>query len=410
MSQALRNKLQQVSRAAGVANAELEPVLARVPPRQPLSRAAAIRQGRGRWYSTHSYINASLRQYTSTARQQAPKVDRASFPKSRTASAVNRLTHRAPFASTLRPNLTGGTLSRTSGGYSLGGGRVGGARYFSHTPAAPAQVLNNVSVATRAFFLSGQKVQFDGCTSRGENRFRSVSGTQASVIDNIKSVSKFSPGSYIDFHLSPTITALSPLGINFPYGSPEICQASLNTSGFLDVLSVDFSRSLKDLAAIMNDLKKLATLGDLTVELATPSLVRVRFPGCDADTVENLCREVCVTRGVVREDNDFDASAGAQVALMFPFASSSGPSKSMSPIESEQSTSDIDQYSFDVETVDDSQCLPYSSSLRSLEQSESGSAYFSGAGRPQDSSTNYEGLEGIYRFINQCDAARGLAI
>lgn len=78
----------------------------------------------------------------STATEHATKYSRADFPSSATARAVGRLTSRAPFASTLRPNLTGGAFPRTAGGYSLGGGRAGGARYFSHTPTAPAQVIN----------------------------------------------------------------------------------------------------------------------------------------------------------------------------------------------------------------------------------------------------------------------------
>jgi hypothetical protein len=124
---------------------------------------------------------------------------RASFPSSATATAVSRLTTRAPFASTLRPNLTGGTLSRTSGGYSLGGGRTNGARYFSHTPAAPAQVVNNVSAAVRAFWVSGQKAQFDGITPAGEKRYRSITSLQEETGRKMQSVSKNAPGSFIDF-------------------------------------------------------------------------------------------------------------------------------------------------------------------------------------------------------------------
>lgn len=117
-------------------------MLVRSSARHALHPVARIRQAKGKWYTTHSTINAAVRRFMSTTAETGNKYDRSSFPRSATAAAVSRLTTRTPFASTLRPNLTGGAIPRTAGGYSLGGGRVGGARYFSHTPAAPAQVLN----------------------------------------------------------------------------------------------------------------------------------------------------------------------------------------------------------------------------------------------------------------------------
>jgi hypothetical protein len=120
------------------------------------------------------------------------------------------MTTRTPFASTLRPNLTGGTLSRTSGGYSLGGGRTSGARYFSHTPAAPAQVVSNVSAAVRAFWLSGQKAQFDGLTSAGEKRYRSITSLQEATGRKMQSMSNKAPGSFIDFSKSEDLTLGTP--------------------------------------------------------------------------------------------------------------------------------------------------------------------------------------------------------
>jgi hypothetical protein len=46
----------------------------------------------------------------------------------------------------------------------------------------------------------------------------------------------------------------------------------------------------------MNDLKRLSSLGDLPVTLEQKSILRVRFPGCAAETVERLCDEVGVQR------------------------------------------------------------------------------------------------------------------
>ena len=335
----------------------------------------------------------------STGPGHVAKYNRALFPTSATATAVSRLTTRAPFASTLRPNLTGGALPRTAGGYALGGGRMGGARYFSHTPAAPAQVVNNVSAAVRAFWLSGQKAQFDGMTPNGEKRYRAVTSLQEETGRKMRSIPRNTPGSFIDFHVNPTITALSPLGAAFG-SNIELPSPSLNTEGFLDVLSVDFSRALKDLAATMNDLKRLSALGDLPITLEEKSTLRIRFPGCDAGTVERLCDEVGVQRGIIHQDLDFDSSVGANVALIFPFAPSSQHTIS-SPGGSLRS-----QTGHDYEAVDAINSNPWVEGYESMDYgSESGSDYFIKPSELQHSS-DYEGLEGIYRFIEECDNAR----
>ncbi|TVY65631.1 hypothetical protein LSUE1_G009683 [Lachnellula suecica] len=376
---------------------QAQPILVRASPRQPVHPIAALRQSKGRWYTTHSTINAGVRRFMSTG---GPKINRASFPSSATSRAVGRLTFRAPFASTLRPNLTGGALPRAAGGYGLGGGRAG-ARYFSHTPPAPAQVVTNVSQAIRAFFLSGQKAQFDGTTPAGEKRYRAVTNFQDETTRKMRSFSKHAPGSYIDFRVNPTVTALTPLGAGFPFGSAmEMSAPNLNTEGFLDVLSVDFSRALKDLAATMNDLKRLASLGDLQVTLEQKSILRVRFPGCDAESVEALCNEIGVTRGMIYQDEDFDRSCGGDVALMFPFAPTSEHTLS-SPGGSLRSQTGHDFEEFDEDFIEN----PWVEGYESMEQSsEHESAYFSKPSPNQ--SSDFEGLEGIYRFIEECDNAR----
>jgi hypothetical protein len=330
----------------------------------------------------------------STGPIHSAKYSRAACPKSATASAVSRLTTRAPFGSSLRPNLTGGAFPRTAGGYSLGGGRTGGARYFSHTPAAPAQVVNNVSAAVRAFWLSGQKAQFDGMTPAGEKKYRNITNLQEEAGRKMQSAAKNAPGSFIDFHVSPTVT--------FPFGSVmEHSAPNLNTDGFLDVLSIDFARALKDLAATMNDLKRLSTLGDLPITLEEKSILRVRFPGCDAETVERLCAEIGVQRGLIFQDEDFDASAGAHMALLFPFAPTSEHTMS-SPGGSLRSQSGHDYEEIQEEIMDN----PWMNEYESMDEiSEGESAYFTKPSEHHNSS-DYEGLEGIYRFLEQCDSSR----
>lgn len=375
---------------------DIQPVLARISPRQPVHPIAALRQGKGRWYITHSTINAGIRRFMSS--EAGPKFNRAAFPKSATARAVSQLPIRAPFASTLRPNLTGGALPRTAGGYSLGGGRAG-ARYFSHTPAAPAQVVNNVSQAVRAFFLSGQKAQFDGVTATGEKKYRAVSNLREETTRKMQSLSMHVPGSYIDFPVNPTLTALTPLGVAFPFGpAMEMSAPNLNTEGFLDVLSVDFSRALKDLAATMNDLKRLARIGDLPITLEQKSVLRIRFPGCDAETVKALCDEMGVQRGIIYQDEEFSQSCGGEMALLFPFASSS--ECTVSSLEGSLRSHDFEEV--EEENLGNGWLEGYESMEGS---SEHESAYFTKPSPPLNSS-GYEGMEGICRFIEECDNAR----
>lgn len=346
--------------------------------------------------------------------------------------AVSRLTSRAPFASTLRPNLTGGTLSRTAGGYGTGAGRLGGARYFSHTPATPAQVVTNVSQAVRAFWLSGQRAQFDGINRRGEKQYKPVGALQEESSQRMRHAHALAPGSYLDFQVTPTITALGPLS-RIPRGQSEKHgQESLNCDGLLDALSVDFARALKDLAAIMNDLKRLSALGDLPISLPNHSTLRVRFPGCDADTVEGLCRELGIRRGFVHQDADFDVHNGTEIALLFPFASSKTPSEcGFSPqlqpaaaqkgdglewegmISAKQSprcsTKSMTGYDFEeIENAEDNSWARSPSGYSSLHASDEGdiAGYFQAEPLSVQQTSEYEGLEGVYKFLEECDRAR----
>jgi hypothetical protein len=409
----------------------LQAVFARATSRQPIHPAAFLRQSK-RWFSGGSGFSGAARRFT-TAGASHVKYDRASFPASRVATAIKQFTGRAPFASTLRPNLTGGALGRTAGGYTLGSGRAGGARFFSHTPAAQAQVISNVSQAVRAFFVGGQKVQYDGVNPRtGEKRFKAVTALQEQACRKMDSVPKATPGSHIDFSVNPTITALTPLStIPGFYAQPRKTE-TLNTEGLLDVLSVDFSRALKELATILNDLKRLAALGDLPITYQN-SCLRVHFPGCDADTVERLALELGLQRGIIGQDPEFDAFAGTEIALLFPFA----PSKTASecaffeePVgcrlfyqdfidwRHEASPETITSPDFSTRSQRSDEFLEYDhveenpwisspsgyESLHSSELDDSGRVYETQSDS-RYTPLEYQGIEGIYRFIEQCDAA-----
>lgn len=406
----------------GQRTAHLEPILARNIPKQPLHPLARIRQSQSRQYSTvRHWLNQTVREFSSGSTKSGVRYDRPSFPKSRAASYVQSSSGRAPFASTLRPNLTGGTLGRTAGGYSYGG--AGGARYFSHGPAMQLQVVHNVSQAMRAFLTQGQKVQYDGVNGNGNKRFKAVSTLQEETGRKVRSVPTASPGSWIDFQINPTVTALTPLNSVIGYTMSQSVEKNnnLNTEGLLDVLSVDFSRALKDLAAVLNDLRRLSALGDLPITYQKDHL-RVHFPGCDADSVERLCDELNIQRGTVIQDPSFDVFAGTEIALLFPFAPSNDPSS----ISKESRGADFYDYPTKAErhviSLDDmlSGSPAYSTQSDTgfediaeeefsnpwLSSPEYQSVYSGSYGSSKHDPFEYQGFEGIYKFIEELDSVR----
>jgi hypothetical protein len=260
----------------------------------------------------------------------------------------------------------------------------------------------------------------------------------------MRSIPRATPGSSVDFKISPTITALNALPALSGSLSATAANETLNADGLIDLLAVDFARALKDFAAIMNDLKRLSTLGDLPLGMVDHSTLRVRFPGCDAQTVERLCDDVGVQRGLIRQDPDFDA-AGTESALLFPFAPSTAPSVScflprktargaqrgrdevdwrnmLSPERTLSSPAFSTHSDTGLEFDDDDLGPgaegenPWSSpsGYESMHSSDAGDEeyYFrktSVAETKTDGrhcADDYEGLEGIYRFLEQCDGAR----
>ncbi|KAH4599652.1 hypothetical protein HBI37_199490 [Parastagonospora nodorum] len=419
----IQNQLPAGSRPT---QAQLQPILARNVPIQPIHRIALLKQSKGRWYTTHSNISAVVRRFTTAAsRSSGVKFDKSSFPKSRIGTIVAAQSGRAPFASTLRPNLTGGTLGRTAGGYGWGSGRAGGARYFSHGPAAPAQVINNVSQAVRAFLLGGQKAQFDGMNpNNGEKRFKTVTALQDQVNRTLNKVPKATPGSYISFNINPTVTALTPLKAVKGFTSFAQEKDSLNNEGLLDVLSIDFSRAVKELAAVLKDLQRLSELGDLPISYEHSTL-KVHFPGVDASTVETICNDLEVQRGVVGQDEDFDSFIGTDIALLFPFAPSRSPSECSffdKPVTGRQHvqpvidwqhmlspssvTSDAysthSEHSFDdlADFTEEPNPWLSSSSPSGYESLHTSEADEMDMHTPME----YQGLEGMYRFMAQCES------
>lgn len=393
---------------------------------QPIHPFAFLRQQkRGfRWHSalrnTHyDAVRNTLRRFISGSARAQPS------QSGQTTRWVKQFTGRAPFASTLRPNLTGGAFPRTAGGYAMpGSGKMGGARYFSHAPPVQAQVMQNVGQAMRAFWLSGQRAHFDGYGPRGEKCYRVTTELQDETARKAASAAashKRVPGSFIDFSVNPTITALSPLAGNFPFAMRGIDQETavngptLNQDGLLDLLLTDFQRAFKDLNAVMADLKRLSNLGDLPIVFENDShLVRVRFPGVDADTVTRLCEDIGIQQGIVGQDEDFKTAQDYPSDLRFPFAPDHGnPNHLSSPggsLRSHQSYSSDLSIDLDDEYVEHfMEENPWLSSVDADEYNHSRISLVSPTPDRQINSQlqDFEGVEGIYRFIQECDRAAG---
>lgn len=260
-----------------------------------------------------------------------------------------------------------------------------------------------------------------------------------------------SNGTNLNFRFSPTITAISPCFST----SGQDSTTTLNTLGLLDNLSIDFARALKDLSVILTDLQRLSLFGDLPISLTTtPSgpVLTVRFPGCDADIVSRLCDEVGVRRGIIVEDEAWNEKGNKDVemALLFPFAPSTSPSvmseedddaaryftfnsnqRMEKPVQQDQldwrhmlspSTypdSLHDNTSFeDFATLKSPMISPHSrspSGYESLRDSDFDpddpfhhtlSPLRAPSHDTRGGSSDYEGVEGIYKFLQVCEDVR----
>lgn len=401
-------------------------------------------QSQHRWFSTAIRNSSSKSPYGTRGH-----FDRSSFPVSKVSNA---LVHRgaAPFSSTLRPNLTGGALPRSAGGYSLGAGR--GARHFSHSPSLQAHVVQNVSAAVRAFFVNGGKARFDGFDEKtGEKRFKTISTTENECYQLFKNpLSSQAKGTSLEFRLSPTITALSPVALNSSLMQET---QTINTTDLLENLSIDFARALKDFSAVLNDLRRLSAIGDLPLSIThgqSGPILSLRFPGCDGATVSRLCDDVNVCRGIIHEDEGWSHDRDVEMALLFPLAPGDGDatyegrwrheksyfehdSPTRTPSEQldwrqmmsadgpsdKTSIDDANMVNVRLSALTDSYNNTPPTASKSLSDYESvgGDSNFppddpyprcAEPTKPRTAtcSEDFEGLEGIYRFLKECEDAR----
>ncbi|RDA85628.1 hypothetical protein CP532_3569 [Ophiocordyceps camponoti-leonardi (nom. inval.)] len=365
----------------------------------------------GPWFfsgSASKNIDRVLRTILGDGHRAGPKIHRFRLPSSNVSRRVAQLTGRAPFASTLRPNLTGGALPRSAGGYSLGGS----ARYFSHVPAAPAQVVQNVSQAMRAFFLSGKRLRYDGVGPHGGASYRVVSAEDDEVMRTMARAARSAPGAFIDFQLKPTITAVGPLAAAIANASDAsgstadapFYSATLHNEGLLDVLSADFKRALQDLSAVDADLRRLSVLGDLPVTLEGNHKLRVRFPGVDALTVERLCDDLDIQRGAVGQDYEYGLEGASPELLKLPFAPGPNDVMGSSALSVRSSRGGGTEGSW---TLEEDSKLHEAFDAEMRDSPSRSEAEYYGAMPSANSSSEYEGLEGIYRFLEECNRGTG---
>jgi len=364
-----------------------EPVYARLPTRNvrfgQIPSASRTHVG-GRWYSTtvRNFLKAAVDTHLPRAARAPPVRE-----------ALGRLPT-APFASTLRPKLVGGAIPRTTLGYSLGGG----ARYFSSSPAAPAQVIGQVSSAMRAFMLNG-KGQFDSYYRVGGKK--SNIAVRAQIAASL--AAQNAPGAYVDFDLAPTWTCISPM---------RRTKTSLEDAVFMNSLSADFGAMVGNVTAVYADVQKLCTLGDLPVSVAgsDATILRVRFNGCDRDYVERLCSEMGVKRGIVHEDERFafDKMSLGIAPDWHDMMSNASPPLS--------STYSEDGYSDD----GDSDIHLVDSVGSRISGSDGEDYYFERREEPvlldtpspsnglaeDEMSLDFSGLQGIHSFLNECEEYR----
>ena len=298
-----------------------------------------------------------------------------------------------------------------------------------------------MNAGIRAFFVGGGKTRYDGIDPlTGEKRFRSISSTEDLAYKQLESKNHSVKGTSLEFKLSPTITALSPL---FSQQKTD-AMTTLQTPDLLTTLSGDFARSLRSLSLVLTDLQRLSVFGDLPIshtQLSDGPVLSVRFPGCDADLVSRLCDEVGVSRGVVVEDEAWRSDKEVQMALLFPFAPCADDDAEsvlsigdyfernnvledearqnqldwrnmLSPSRRSVQSEEDDESSFEEATLRSPMHNAYSpSGFESLEDpydwspSSPRSALKSGS-RPASGSQDYEGLEGIYKFLQVCDESR----
>ena len=183
-------------------------------------------------------------------------------------------------------------------------------RHFSSSPAASADVINNVSAAMRAFWLSGQRAAHDGRHRKGgPARFKTVPVKAKDTKQTPFRPTRRTPGSYVEFDLQP-----HPLALAMATSEEQ----TLGNAGFLADLEAGLQQHAAAYKRVLADLKLLQSIGSLPLSAPDATHVRVHFPGTDWEHVERLCLDLGLQHGVVYEEIEPGRGSYEPLALRFP--------------------------------------------------------------------------------------------
>ncbi|KAK9362805.1 hypothetical protein V1504DRAFT_447529 [Lipomyces starkeyi] len=305
-----------------------QPIPVRVPipvPRSPYPRPTSG-PGSQSWYSNTSrgFASTSARAF----QQQAHNIYKYDPPRFMSVAAkLSNIGHGTTFAhSFLSPKWTGGTLSRSLQGYSLPGLRSrGSVRYFCFNARPMANVIANLSASARAGGLESSKLVSKGVNGR---KFTSIGVKQYDLpmsrdVDTLSSADsrgdfyficnapplecsesnmedvydpaaiKTAPNTtFLEFDLSPTFT--------FSTVYAEL------TENVVDSITESVDRHIADLNRVVADVKAIAnTIGSLQVSLRNDigTVFRVHFSDRTPDQVERICKDLGITRGMIKFDS-----------------------------------------------------------------------------------------------------------
>ena len=299
-------------------------------------------------------------------------------------------------------------------------------------------MVRNVAQGFRAMVNGGMGVRYEGVDAvSGRRQWRQVGGVEDKVARKMNSAKVTSQPSYMQkqsqekgttlrFKLSPTITALS-------------ATSTTSISDATKPLQHDFAKVVREYIAINNEIKKLATIGDFPVGISytsTGPVLEVKFLGCDKQTVENLCDELGIWRGIVVEDPEWMESRDVDMALLFPFA----PSHTSGHMNAKPLYDDQYIQARDADSLisEDSHDDPDALLLQQQQYTPGTTTSFFGSGLPSDiilhedgfsssdedegaetlpsavkqsgevnsNNGSFEGVEGIFRFLRECDEMR----
>ncbi|KAK9377838.1 uncharacterized protein V1513DRAFT_435378 [Lipomyces chichibuensis] len=309
-----------------------QPIPVRVPipvPHSPYPRPTS-RPGSQSWYSNTSRRFASTSAFSSRAFQQqvhhANKYDPPRFMS--VAAKLSNIGHGTTFAHPfLSPKWTGGTLSRSLQGYSLPGLRSrGSVRYFCFNVRPMANVITNLSASARAGGFESSKLVSKGVKGR---KFTSIGINQydlpmSSDVDTLSSTD--SRGNFYFICNAPALecsesnvgdvydpaaikTALNTTFLEFDL-SPTFTFSTVYaelTENVVDSITESVDRHIADLNRVVADVKAIAnTIGSLQLSLRNDNgtVFRVHFSDRTPDQVERICKDLGITRGMIRFDSE----------------------------------------------------------------------------------------------------------